>query len=650
MRLKILLPVFAFILVIKSCTDKNNTKTELSKTEDWIKNHVNYKDSKKYQTVFFTTYNEYLKNKKYDRAKLLLFKYGNIVYLSSKHDSLYSNALEKFFDANYKVEKDTIYANLYWLLSIEFLNKNDMKSAIKMSEKALLINNKQSIDTHIRANNILGNCYNYTSQPEKAIKTFTELMPYVDEKKTANLGSFTYCIGYAYEMLYAHSESEKMYNKAAKLFLKAKDTSLYYAIQTYNAENVFFHKNDTLKTIKFIDSVTKEFKSFKNTKEADFIGINNIKALKSFLTKDYDSAFYYNNKNITFSKDEKLYLSYYQLFENKIYFEKYKKLQDKNKLTALIDEFLAAENYLLCQQIYFILYKNALIENNFKEAITFRDKEIELKEKILKTNQKGQLFEYEKKFEAEKKEKIITQKNIELAKNKLFLILAVVSIFAILFATLLFFVRRKKKEIVETNKLQERFTFQLLQNTEEERNRIANELHDSVNHDLLNLKNTLVNGNTIEVKTIENVIEEVRNISRNLYPSVLQNLGFEASVESLCERVTNEAGLFVTCDIKYIKKLSKSKEMQLYRIIQEALNNTLKHGKANAAKVIVNSTENNLTLEIKDNGNGFNVDEQLKSSASFGLQSMLQRAKAIAAKINIESSNKGTTIFINIPT
>jgi signal transduction histidine kinase len=87
----------------------------------------------------------------------------------------------------------------------------------------------------------------------------------------------------------------------------------------------------------------------------------------------------------------------------------------------------------------------------------------------------------------------------------------------------------------------------------------------------------------------------------------------------------------------------------LYRIIQEALNNTLKHGKANAAKVILTSQNNYLHLEVKDNGSGFDVNQQLNNPKSFGLQSIMQRAKAIAAKINIDSTNKGTVILLKIP-
>lgn len=208
--------------------------------------------------------------------------------------------------------------------------------------------------------------------------------------------------------------------------------------------------------------------------------------------------------------------------------------------------------------------------------------------------------------------------------------------------------RKKKLEAQAETKRQEQFTFQLLQNTEEERSRIAGDLHDSVNHNLLNIKNNLINGKTIAADDVANVIDEVRNISRNLHPASLEAVGLEASIESLCEKIS-EIGLFTTCDIDYQNKLSKSKELQLYRIIQEALNNTLKHGKAVAAKVILHTENNYLHLEVKDNGSGFNVDSELNNPQSFGLQSILQRAKAIAAKISINSDKQGTIILLKIP-
>ena len=255
---------------------------------------------------------------------------------------------------------------------------------------------------------------------------------------------------------------------------------------------------------------------------------------------------------------------------------------------------------------------------------------------------------FEKKIDVAKKEQIIAEQNTKLAESYNYILLLTGIVFSIVVFITIFSLRRKRKQAVDEQLKQEQFTFQLLQNTEEERSRIAGELHDSVNHDLLNIKNNLQNGKTIDVQEVAQVIEEVRNISRNLHPAVLETVGLEAGIENLCERIS-EIGLFATCEINYTHKISKNKELQIYRIIQEALNNTLKHGKANAAKVILISENGYLSLEIKDNGNGFDVDQQLKNPKSFGLQSILQRAKAIAGKIKILSNDKGTQIFIQIP-
>jgi signal transduction histidine kinase len=183
-----------------------------------------------------------------------------------------------------------------------------------------------------------------------------------------------------------------------------------------------------------------------------------------------------------------------------------------------------------------------------------------------------------------------------------------------------------------------------LQNTEDERKRIASDLHDSVNHELLTLKNQADNGKQIHSQEIEKVINDVRQVSRDLYPAMFDNIGLVASIEALCERMT-ETGLFTSCEINYTIKLSKRNELQLYRIIQEALNNTLKHANANAAKVTLDTVGNELNIEIKDNGIGFNSSEIMNNAKSFGIQSILQRARAIGGKPTFESNAQGTKLI-----
>ena len=204
--------------------------------------------------------------------------------------------------------------------------------------------------------------------------------------------------------------------------------------------------------------------------------------------------------------------------------------------------------------------------------------------------------------------------------------------------------QRRKKESTECIRQQE-FTRLLLQKEEDERRRIATDLHDGVNHELLAMKNNLLLQKPLGVEDVEGVITSVREVSRNLYPALFESVGLEASVQAMCERMTT-AGFFTTCDIDYTPILTKEQELQIYRIIQEALNNVTKHAAAEACKITIKATKHQLWVEIKDNGKGFDDAATNSSNASFGLQSMQQRAKAMDAQLAIESSAGGTIITL----
>ncbi|SFI41355.1 sensor histidine kinase [Halpernia frigidisoli] len=165
---------------------------------------------------------------------------------------------------------------------------------------------------------------------------------------------------------------------------------------------------------------------------------------------------------------------------------------------------------------------------------------------------------------------------------------------------------------------------------------------------MLTLKNSIISKKEIKSESVSNIIEEVREISRNLYPVILEKVGLEESVKSLAENFSNETTLFVTTEINYQNKVEKNKELHLYRIIQEALNNTLKHGNATIAKIKIVSDENFLHLSVKDNGEGFDVASKTKSKDSFGLQGIKQRAQAMSANLDLKSDDSGTEILIKM--
>lgn len=493
----------------------------------------------------------------------------------------------------------------------------------------------------------LGTNYNYIGKNVKALDAFYKALKFaLKDKDTLAMCKANYEIGNLYIALNKKDKAKKSYEKSIQLAgnnpkFNTQKIDSYLGLGNVEQPTIESINNAIINFNKLI----KIFKEDKNFYELNYI--YNDLGIAYSLKGDNKTAFIYYKKALDYATANKNYMllgnvtldyaySYSDLnqIENAIYYaeQSYKSYKKIGLLDAMVDA-----NDLLSQ--FYIKNKN------FEKAYKHQSLFIKHKDSLYAASNAEKLVELKKDYEFGIERE---QLNNEVLNYKLrnTILIASLVFFALLFG--LFYLVIKRKNLKKEAQFQEQYTFQLLQNTEEERGRIANELHDSVNHDLLNIKNKITNGKKIEVEDVSHVIEEVRNISRNLHPAVLETLGLEASIENLCERLT-EIGLFTTCEIDYRYKLNKNKELQLYRIVQEALNNTLKHGKAKAAKVSITSLDNYLNIEIKDNGSGFNVNEQLTNPKSFGLQSILQRAKAIMAKINIDSNINGTIILIKIP-
>jgi signal transduction histidine kinase len=226
------------------------------------------------------------------------------------------------------------------------------------------------------------------------------------------------------------------------------------------------------------------------------------------------------------------------------------------------------------------------------------------------------------------------------------------SMLAILLAAALFYLWLKKRqaqtEATRQAELQAAFTQQLFAETESERARIARDLHDGISHELLGLKRTSLPANSDAAQKIDGVIESIRQISRNLHPVMLDSIGLQLSIESFCEQFAEAHNLFVNYEINYSNELHKNTELQVLRIIQEALTNTAKHANAQAANVSLSNYGNGVLLKIQDNGKGFEVEKALNSGKAFGLQSIIERAKIIHTKANIYSTPQGTIIELKI--
>jgi signal transduction histidine kinase len=199
------------------------------------------------------------------------------------------------------------------------------------------------------------------------------------------------------------------------------------------------------------------------------------------------------------------------------------------------------------------------------------------------------------------------------------------------------------------------FSAALLHVQEEERKRISRDLHDSVGQSLVLIKKQLesTSASTEEnQKLVSEALVEVRAISQDLHPFQLEKFGLSAALEGTLDRVEQSHELFVSRDIQKIEKgiLTEQKEINLYRTIQEAITNVLKHAKASALKVTLQLNDKSVLAIIQDNGKGFNQEVALNINTSLGLKTMKERINNIGGLLKISRGlNGGTDINISVP-
>lgn len=366
--------------------------------------------------------------------------------------------------------------------------------------------------------------------------------------------------------------------------------------------------------------------------------------------KDYDSMAYWvrKYKEITTKrggsaqKDYLVYEGRYKNFTNQT-------ITNTKEIANAANEYLQDKEYKGAHALFMVLLNYAERSKDFEKAYWYRDTLNLINKKLIEVTNKGKLYELDIKYKTKLKDQEIALAQSQL-KTKTQNIIVLASLLAILtlvlISTSLWY---QRKQILFKKENEEKFTQMLMENTEEERRRIARDLHDSVGHELLSVKNSLSNQINITEGKIDEILNEVREISRNLFPVMFEEVGLCNSLEQLAETTYKSSGVFVNTQLNYTYgKLNSSIELNIYRIIQEALNNIVKYAEAKSCLIGIEEINNEVIITIKDNGKGFDVEETLKTGKAFGLISMQQRAKSIGAHLQIQSSKEGTTIVLTI--
>ncbi len=234
--------------------------------------------------------------------------------------------------------------------------------------------------------------------------------------------------------------------------------------------------------------------------------------------------------------------------------------------------------------------------------------------------------------------------------------------------TVLLIFRQRVARLRQAHAAQEAFSRQLLDSQEQERQRIAAELHDSLGQSLLIIKNrsflALDSFDDTEAarEQVEEIseasahaIEEVREIAYNLRPYKMERFGLTKTLQAMCQQAARTSGIRFDTALQNIDGLFPNEaELNLYRVVQESVNNILKHSRATEAKLTIERDEREVRMKIEDNGQGFSIADSQKmrrnpQSGGFGLIGMAERVRLLGGAYTLDSApGQGTTITVKL--
>ena len=221
-------------------------------------------------------------------------------------------------------------------------------------------------------------------------------------------------------------------------------------------------------------------------------------------------------------------------------------------------------------------------------------------------------------------------------------------------------------ELKHKEEVRQQLLARVISAQEEERKRVARELHDETGQALTSLmvglkvaedatELTQVRETTAELRVLAaQALENIRHLAMELRPSLLDDLGLVAAIQRYTQEYSKKMNVNVDSHVSGLdeQRLPPEVENTVYRIVQEALTNITKHAKASNVSVVLRHRDSLLVVIVEDDGKGFDVDQVLTSATerTLGLFGMYERASLVGGKLTIESQPRaGTTVFLEIP-
>ncbi len=307
-------------------------------------------------------------------------------------------------------------------------------------------------------------------------------------------------------------------------------------------------------------------------------------------------------------------------------------------------------------------------EGNYQAAYSVLSLAHELYDTILNKDKHRTITELETKYRTSEKDQELTQQALELSrkeqiiqrKNFMIYVMVIISVFVLLLTILIVRHKNKLRVIEESNQKKDReigMFKAMLEGEEKERSRIARELHDGIISQLtavrVRFSSFIQEGSMFDrslfeegYRYLDETMRDLRQTAHNLMPEAVAKGGLAGALNDFCSKMDNENATRIHFITSGYSALDKSLELSLYRIVQELVQNALKHSGANVLLVQVNFHDHVIEITVEDDGHGFDI----KNSKGAGLNNIINRVEMMNGYVEfLSDEQQGTTVYIEIP-
>jgi len=445
------------------------------------------------------------------------------------------------------------------------------------------------------------------------------------------LGAALSNLGMSYSEKREYAKAEKVWMEALAIGKKTGDLEME-GTQMLNLGDLHLNTGNYAMLDQYFSKALELYTKLDGA-EGKAIALRGL-ALHKFYQKDFEAAKKYGNESLDI------------INRNNLLLQKKKTLETLSRIHIALHDLTTGQQYM-------------------KEATAIADS---INNERIRRN----AIEFEAKYETAKKDAQIKLQQAEIKQKNTLNYILIGGAASLLIISLLAYRNYRHRQRLQAQRIQELETEKyvsateaVLKGEEQERTRLAKDLHDGLGGMLSGIKYSLNTMKENLIMTPDNAqafarsmdmldssIQEMRRVAHNMMPETLVKLGLDVALKDFCNGITNSGALNVQYQSLQMEgiDIDPTTSITLYRIVQELINNTIKHSSARNAIVQISRTDGRLNLEVEDDGNGFDTSI-LDKAKGIGWSNIQNRIAFLKGKLDVHSDiGKGTFVHIELNT